>query len=439
MRGALREQLDDGIESRAAFVQALVTFDEQGRPVLPPSADTSAAGIDDEFQRLFEPGGALTFDSSASFGDVPVDRDALRSAAAGGTHWGNAGEGQSEARVLTLPVMRDGAVAGILQSGRATDDTRETLSSLLRILAAGIAGAFVLAGMGGWWLASRALAPIDRITRAANEITERDLSRRLDLNLPDDEVGRLARTFDALIARLEAAFERQRRFTADASHELRTPLTAIRGQIDVALQQPRDPAEYQRVLAAVNAQVDRMTRLSESLLALARADVGTLPLDRTMVDPAALAREVADDVLPLARTKGLKVDLDGQPVAPLDGDPDLLMQLLLNLADNAIRYTDRGGITIGWREAADSIELFVRDTGRGIPDGQNARIFERFHRIDSARTRHDGGAGLGLAICRSIAEAHGGAISAAPTPGGGATFTVRLPAASAGPHRRDVP
>jgi heavy metal sensor kinase len=426
MRAALREQLDDAIESRAFLVQQIVTFDADGRPRLPPEADTSALGIDDEFQRLFDGSGNATFDNSATLGAVPVDSGALERALEGNPHWSTIGDGESEARVLTVPIRRDGTIAGVLQSGRATDDTRETLGSLLRIIALGSAGALVLATVGGWWLASRALAPIDRITRAANEITARDLSRRLDLHLPDDEVGRLARTFDAMIARLDAAFERQRRFTADASHELRTPLTAIRGQIDVALERPRDPAEYQRVLAAVNAQVERLTRLTESMLTLARADAGALPVHRERVDAAELIRSVAANVRPLAEAKDLRVDVEGDGTAELMADEDLLLQLLLNLADNAVRYTGQGAVTLGWRNGAGDVELFVRDTGPGVPAAQRERIFERFHRVDAARSRQDGGAGLGLAICRWIAEAHGGSIELDASRAG-STFTVRLP------------
>jgi heavy metal sensor kinase len=426
MRSVLREQLDDQVESRALLFQGLVAFDADGRPSLPPDADTSAIGIDDEFQRLFDLDGNAVFDSSTSFGDVPVDPEALARASEGGTHWGTAGEDESEARVLTVPVRRDGEVAAVLQSARATDDTREALDRLLLILFGGSAGALVLAMGGGWWLSSRALTPIDRITRAANEITAQDLGRRLDLDLPDDEVGRLARTFDVMIARLDAAFERQRRFTADASHELRTPLTAIRGQIDVVLERPRDPVEYQRVLAAVNAQVERMTRLSESLLTLARADAGALPLHRERVDIAELARNVADDVRPLAGAKGLRIDLEGAGDAVVMADADLLLQLLLNLADNAIRYTPTGGLTIGWRPAGDALDLYVRDTGPGIAAEQRELIFERFQRSDESRSRQDGGSGLGLAICRWIAEAHGGAISL-ESGADGSQFTVTLP------------
>jgi heavy metal sensor kinase len=283
----------------------------------------------------------------------------------------------------------------------------------------------VLASFGGWWLASRALSPIDRITRTASDIGAHDLSRRLGLDLPDDEVGQLARTFDAMIARLDAAFDRQRRFTADASHELRTPLTAVRGQIDVALERPRDAAEYQRVLRAVNAQVDRMTRLVAGLLMLARTEAGALPVQRDHVRVRELVESVALQVRPLADAKGLAVQVEPATEVTLVADEDLLLQLLLNLADNAVRYTHAGSITLGWQLRDGTVELSVSDTGPGIPPEHRERIFERFHRVEADRS--EAGSGLGLAICKWIAEAHGGTIRVEEGAGSGSRFVVALP------------
>jgi heavy metal sensor kinase len=304
---------------------------------------------------------------------------------------------------------------------------QETLDSLLLIFAVALPAALVLAGIGGWWISSRALAPIDRVTRTAREISSgSDLSRRLDLDQPDDEVGRLARTFDEMLARLDAAFQRQRQFTADASHELRTPLTAVRGQIEVALERPRDAAEYQRVLAAVNEQVARMTRLVGGLLMLARTDSGALPLQRERVDLGDLVQSVASQVRPLAERKGLRLDVDGDGALFVEGDEDLLLQLMLNLTDNAIKYTAEGSVTLGWRGDARAAAMFVRDTGAGISEEHRRRIFERFYRADASRSAEEGGAGLGLAISRWIAESHGGALSL-ESDAGGSTFRVTLP------------
>jgi heavy metal sensor kinase len=285
--------------------------------------------------------------------------------------------------------------------------------------------AIVLASLGGWWLSRRALAPIDSITRAAADIYGGgDLERRLGLELPDDEVGRLARTFDAMLARLDAAFQHQRQFTADASHELRTPLTAVRGQIEVALERPRDAAEYQRVLAAVNEQVERMTRLVGGLLVLARSDAGAQRLQRERIDLGDLVTSVAEQVRPLGERKGVDVLVQGNGTLVAEGDEDLLLQLMLNLADNAVKYTAAGAVTLGWRDHGRP-ELFVRDTGPGITIEHRDHVFERFYRVDAARS--EGGAGLGLAISRWIAEAHGGTLTLESSDGG-STFTVTLPA-----------
>ena len=427
-RRTLNENLNDSLRTRATLYQGLIDYDAAGRPTLDLPSETRDPNVGENFGRLFDLSGSVLSDNSASFGQVPIDATALRRAGSGGEDLGTLASGDAEARILTLPVSQNGQVAGILQVGQSTSDLNATLHNLLLILVIGIPLALVLASLGGWWLSSRALSPIDHVTQMAREITGHDLGRRLNLNLPDDEVGRLARTFDGMIARLDAMFQRQRQFTADASHELRTPLTAIQGQIDVALTRPRAAAEYQRVLTAVNEQVDRMTRLVRGLLMLARSDADAMPISRGPVAIKSLVESVAGQIESQARTKGIDVGVDGGDPMIVLGDQDLLLQLLLNLADNAVKYTDAGTITIGWRSADGAVELFVRDTGMGIPAEHLERIFERFHRIDAARSRERGGAGLGLAICKWIAEAHGGRMNVASS-ASGSTFTVTLPSA----------
>ena len=423
-RRTLSANLDNALRTHATVTRGLIEFSAAGRPILPLPVSPGNPNQGESFQRLFDASGTLLFDDSPSFGAVPIDAKALDQALRGGEHIETLGAGTAQARILTLPVVH-GKVVGILQTGQSTSEMNSSLHDLLLMLAVGVLLALVFASIGGWWLSSRALAPIDRVTKMAQEITGHDLNRRLNLDLPDDEVGRLARTFDDMIARLDAMFQRQRQFTADASHELRTPLTAIKGQIDVALTRTRDPAEYQRVLTAVNHQVDRMTRLVGELLMLARSDAGAIPLERRPVSVQNLVQSVAQQVAPLARAKGLDVSIDPGSPPTITGDQDLLLQLLLNLADNAVKYTDRGTITIGWL-AQDDVEIFVSDSGPGIPADQQERIFERFHRVDVARSRERGGAGLGLAICKWIAEAHGGRMSVQSSEAG-STFTVTLP------------
>jgi heavy metal sensor kinase len=425
MRRTLNESLDDGLENRAFLTQELLVFDDSGRPDLDwPEDDPN---LDDTFQRIIGAGGEILFDNSRAFGDVAVDPQALARALAGRRHLGAVDAGVQQARVLTIPIERDGRIVGALQAGESTSDVHDTLRILLLVFAVALPAGLVLATAGGYWLSSRALGPIDKITRAAHDISERDLSSRLALDLPDDEVGRLARTFDGMIERLDAAFQRQRQFTADASHELRTPLTAIRGQIDVALQRPRDAASYQQVLATINDQVERMTRLVKGLLMLARTDARALGIERERVDIAGLVRSVADQVRPLVERKGLLLDVVGSGDPVVNGDEDLLLQLVLNLVDNAIKYTETGGVTLSWRAADGVAQVNVSDTGSGIDPEDQAHIFERFYRVGAARTP-EGGAGLGLSICRWIAVEHGGDVTVESS-GAGSQFTVSLPSA----------
>ena len=231
-----------------------------------------------------------------------------------------------------------------------------------------------------------------------------------------------------MIGRLDAAFRRQREFTADASHELRTPLTAIKGQVEVALGKPRDAGSYRDVLQTVNEEVDRLIRLVGSLLTLARADAGQIPITSEAVSLPDLVAAAAEQVRPAMEGRGVELRLEPGPAATLRADEDLLLQLLLNLLDNAGRFTPSGGrVSAGWAVADGGVELQVRDTGVGIAPEHLPHLFERFYRADTARSRTAGGAGLGLSICRWIAEAHGGSISVESAPGQGTTFTVTLP------------
>jgi heavy metal sensor kinase len=318
---------------------------------------------------------------------------------------------------------------GVVEVGLATADVDETLDTLLVVILVAYPLALLAAGAGGLFLANRALSPIDTVTRAAREISGSDLSRRLELDLPDDEVGRLSRTFDEMIARLEEAFRRQRQFTADASHELRTPLTAIKGQAEVALQRERTVEEYREVLRSVNADVDRMIRLVGTLLLLTRADAEQIPVTREPMSVGETLRAAVEQVRAGASAKGVQVSAEDAADVVVRADEDLVLQLVLNLLDNAVRYTPDGGtVTAAWRPFGTDVEIVVEDTGPGIAPEHLPHVFERFYRAESARSREDGGAGLGLSICKWIAEAHGGTITVESPPGTGARFIVRFPA-----------
>jgi len=428
LRERLNQNLDNSIDSRLDVLLASIEY-RGGQPTL--DLPTEEAGEQEDFVRTFGADGRVTFDDSPEGSPAPVDANAVEAALAGETTTRTLTVAGESMRAITTPIVREGAVAGALEAGMADDDVKDTLQSLLIIIAVAYPLALGVASLGGAFLAGRALEPIDSITQAARRISAEDLSQRLNLSLPDDEIGRLAQTFDEMIARLEEGFRRQRQFTADASHELRTPLTAIKGQVEVALGQDRDAQTFREVLQVVNEETDRLIRLTGSLLTLARADAGRLPLSRERLELRELVAAVIEQVTPVAEAKGVRLEAGDGPGLEVLADEDLLIQLLLNLLDNSVKYTEAGGsVVAGWRAVDGVVEISVRDTGTGVAPEHLPHIFDRFYRADPARSRAEGGAGLGLSICRWIAEAHGGSIQVESAPGRGSTFTVRLPQAS---------
>jgi heavy metal sensor kinase len=427
LRHSLYANLDDSIEARTNDLLGIIRY-EGGGPTLAGSLEANSPDLGEQFVRVYDASGNPTFDNSGEAGAVPIQGSAVDKALAGRTAARSVSAGGEPFRVLVVPIERDGQVIGALEVGHASGDVSDTLSTLLLILAIAYPGTLAVASLGGVFLAGRALSPIDRITRLARRISAEDLGQRLDLRLPDDEVGRLAYTFDEMIARLDEAFRRQRQFTADASHELRTPMTVIKGQIEVALQRERDPQAYRRVLQAVNEEVDRMIRLVGSLLTLARADAGQIPIALEPVSLPDVVGAAIEQVRPLAGQRRVDLQISSSRPVTLRADDDLVLQLLLNLLDNAIKYTAAGGeVTVGWNADGRDVELWVRDTGSGIAQEHLPHLFDRFYRVDKARSRAEGGTGLGLSICRWIAEAHGGSISVDSSLGKGSTFTVWLP------------
>jgi heavy metal sensor kinase len=333
-------------------------------------------------------------------------------------------------RLYTVPFNENGSTYGFVEVGQSLKSAQDTLHDLLLVLAVVVPATMVVASAGGWFLGVRALSPIDRITQSARRISAEDLRQRLNLNLPNDEVGRLAGTFDAMLDRLEEAFERQRRFTADASHELRTPLTIMKGDIGVALNRPRSVAEYKQVLGDLEEEVDRLTRLVEDLLLLARADANQPLLHSQPLDLRELLVGVLGQVQSMSEDKGHTLELDAPASIPMWGDPDKLVRLFFNLLDNAVKYSQCGErITVRvLRTEPASVLVEVADNGPGMSVEQVAHIFDRFYRADTSRSRSTGGTGLGLSMARWIAEAHGGRLGVQSSPGHGSTFSVWLPA-----------
>ena len=295
-----------------------------------------------------------------------------------------------------------------------------TLERLRTIGVWSLPGLFLASLVVGWLLAGRLLRPVDRITATAEEISATDLSRRIALGGPKDELKRLADAFDSMLERIDGAFAAQRQFVADASHELRNPIAIIQTNLEVAGDElgPRASVVRRATL--------RMARLVDDLLALARSEAYG---QRERVPLAGLAADVAEEHGPLAESRGVRIEVEVEGAGgEVVGDPDALRRALANLVDNAVRVSPQSGcVTIRSGAEPGGAWLEVVDEGPGIPPEQQAQVFERFWRADESRSRASGGSGLGLAIVRQIVENHGGAITVHSEPGRGARFTIRLP------------
>jgi heavy metal sensor kinase len=334
------------------------------------------------------------------------------------------GRDDDSIRAYILPVLDNNQVVGWVQAMQSLGSVQDSLQNLLTILLLGGGSLSLIAGFAGYFLAARTLAPIDEITKAAQQISTEDLSARLSLPDTGDEVSRLATTFNNMLDRLERGFKRERQFTADASHELRTPLTAMQAILNIVREGDRPVQEYRQALDDLTDEADHLRSLVENLLSLARGD-GGLIFKPEEIDLPILLSDVSDSLRPLAQSKGLKLCCDFPTELIVHGDMDLLIRLFVNLLDNAIKYTDRGSIRLTARQDDTIVYVDITDTGVGIPANHLAHIFERFYRVETARS--SGGSGLGLAIARQIVKAHRGDLEVSSTPGVGTTFTVKLP------------
>ncbi|HUG14609.1 MAG TPA: HAMP domain-containing sensor histidine kinase [Thermomicrobiales bacterium] len=350
--------------------------------------------------------------------------------------------GEQHLRVFTAPILVGGNLIAFVQVAEPLAPLERTLGELRRNLAFGGVVATLVAGIGAGLVGGAVMRPLSRMAGTARTIGRTgDLSRRLEPPRTGDEAQLLAETFNDMLARLEETFSAQRRFVADASHELRTPLTALRANGDIMLRQVEhgvfDRVDLIEGLTDMQAEVDRMTRLVQNLLILARADVGWRPELETL-DLIDVVRDAARIASPL--TKGQRFELDApmpmnghSPAIPVLGNADQLTQLILILLDNAFTYSSPDtDVTLSIAHNDDDAVITVTDTGPGIAEEHLRRIFERFYRTDDARLRATGGAGLGLSIARWIVTVHGGDIDADSAPGEGTTVTIRIPLADAG-------
>lgn len=427
----LRNQIEYAIHLQALDASRAVHTVSLGRSQLQPPALHLPGPVNLANQTLYvqlvAPGGRVLASSTNLAQPLPTQPAGLQSALAGQEQHSTVTLADQQLALYSTPLLIDDQVVGVLQIAASLQPYETTLARLRLLLGGAVGGVTILAALLGWFLATKAMQPVDRMARAAHAIgSQADFSRRLPEPMQRDELGRLAGTFNEMLSRLDSAFTTQRRFLADAAHELRTPLAGIRTNTEALLRRTgTGDADGAAMLRGTLRETDRLIRLVSDLLALARADAGQ-PIVRQPVALDTVLIDVYQQEKALAN--GVKLSLGHLEQVEVEGDPDRLRQLILNITGNALQYTPSGGsVTMDLIRRQGCAVFKVTDTGHGIPPEDLDRIFERFYRGDQPRERGTSGTGLGLAICRWIAEAHQGRIEVASQLEVGSVFSVILP------------
>lgn len=424
---SLREDFDQNLLQDIETVEGMLTKEPNGGVSLYSSHPGAAEPRIGHFIEVWSPEGSLLYRSAAlqdqTLGGPPGPDEGLHDPSPSTMRIPN---GTRVRLATSVYHVEDQRV--VLRVAYSEEGLWRELGEFGEVLLLGFPIAVVLAGFGGYALARKALSPIDSMATQAKKISAERLGDRLSIENSEDEVGKLGTVFNDMLGRLQAGFDQLRRFTSDASHELRTPLTAIRSVGEVALQDQRSPAEYRDVIGSMLEEVDRLTRLVESLLALSRADAGHVQLQREDIALLRLAEEASSVVEVLAEEKQQQIDIAGDANLLVSVDRLILRQALVNLLDNAIKYSPpESRILVRVQSGGDQqVFLEVIDQGPGIPREHQSHIFDRFYRVDKARTREWGGAGLGLSITRWAVEVHGGDITLESEEGHGSKFRVSL-------------
>ena len=360
--------------------------------------------------------GVITFETTRSVGDAPL-------------------------RIITHPVLEKNHITKIVQVASSLEDVEDALNTLFIILIITVPLALMVASLGGLFLANKALKPVDDVTQTARMITSQNLNQRIKPLKVKDEISRLIDTFNEMISRLDQSFRQIKQFSADASHELKTPLTILKGEVEVALRKERKPDEYEQTLRSNLEEINRMSQIVNDLLVLSKADTGELRLNKQDLDLAEVLNEVVAQLNLMIQSKNLRMETSNPPEGMhILGDPLRMRELFINLIENGIKYTEEGGtirVTLT-KDMSDPggknggyARIVVSDTGMGIAQGDQSKIFDRFFRLDKARSRDQGGSGLGLSISKWIVEAHQGKIEVESEIGKGSSFIVRIPLHSA--------
>lgn len=393
-----------------------------------------------QYAQVWSEGGRSLLRSQFMTADLPLDGAALRQASEGDLVWREQVFGGRAVRSVYYPLGRFGPPHDrhVLQVA-APLAPRDEMVVRLAVFFAALAGVVLVgSAAGGWWLAGRAVRPVHDVIDQAEEVGAGSLDRRIQAWSDTREYHRLVEVLNTMLTRIQHAFDTQTRFTADASHELRSPLTALRGEIEIALRKQRSSSEYREVLESNLEEILRLSRITEDLLTLARADAGALSPRWETVEPDAFAARVTDRFRRAAEESGVELEVETAETGPLIIDPGLVGQIVWNLVDNGLKFTPRGGrVDVHLNRTSDGLHIVVEDTGPGLGDDPE-RLFDRFYRADAARTPGGDtpGTGLGLAIVHAIVEGLGGSLEASNRREGGARFDVVVPFGS---ERRGSP
>jgi heavy metal sensor kinase len=424
-RAAMERQLDDELASRAVIFVSSVQAEGSTLTLQGQNGEDSFV-VGGEFVGLYDRSGRL-LDSTTT---PPRAAGALAAfaASAATARSDTVTSGTEHLRVRAQPVLQAGQAVASVVIARSLAPIDSAVGQLLGILGLALPLALAIAAAGGYFLAYRALRPVEQLRRAAEDYGATDLSRRLaPRELRDDELGRLARTLDAMLDRVAEAVAQQQRFTGDASHELRTPIATILADASLSLERSRSADDQRATIARIESEAGRMARMVDGLLLLARADSRTAPTTAQIVDVRELLDASASRMTAHAAERNVRIDINVEP-GLLVTDRDVgLERVFDNLLDNALRHAPAdSAIAIAASSRGEKVRVTIADRGPGVPAAERTRIFERFHR---GRRASGAGAGLGLAIVHAIVDAHGGSIDVTDTAGGGATFVVELPAA----------
>ena len=424
MKKGIETSVDESLEGQAAGIEELMgrVLNEEPTYLRDELREHGELREQADFSQVCDEGGHWIYRSRLMAShDVPAPATASYSAY-------DVEAGDLPLRVLVREINAGGDRYRI-QVAAPMDDFYDAIDRFKWVVLLLSPVVLILASGGGYWLSRRALAPVDQLTRAAQDINSNNLAKRLDVPQSGDELQRLSETLNSMLGRLESSFNRITQFTADASHELRTPLAVMRTTTEVSLRTSQTVADYREAQEDVLSELEKTSSLVEKLMLLARADAGVETLQHSPVNVADCLREACKDGQILAEAKQLKFaeDIDAQELF-IEGDSHALHRLFLILIDNAVKYTPHGGsITVGLRRSNGSALTEFRDTGIGISPDDLPNIFDRFYRADKARSREFGGVGLGLSIARWVAQAHKGSIEVQSTLGSGSVFRVRLP------------